>query len=218
MDKDKSLQEAVMKELEWDPKVDAAHIGVSAKDGAVTLSGHVPSYSEKFAAVRAAERVFGVKAVADEIEVRLPGSSVRDDSDLAEQIARVLSWNTYVPETVEAEVRDGWVTLRGEVEWSFQRDAAKRAVRDLTGVKGVSNLITMKPRVKPTPAEVEERVAEAIERQASLHPRRIWATTSNGTVHLHGTVHSVWEKRVAEEAAASAAGVAKVEDHIAVTP
>jgi osmotically-inducible protein OsmY len=218
MDKDKSLQEAVIEELEWDPKVDAARIGVSVKDGAVTLSGYVPSYSEKFAAVRAAERVLGVKAVADEIEVRLPGSSVRDDSALAERIAHVLRWNTSVPETVEAEVRDGWVTLRGEVAWSFQRDAAMRAVRDLTGVKGLSNLITVKPRVKPTPAEVEERVAEAIERQASLDARRIWATTSNGTVHLHGTVHSLWEKRVAEEAAASAAGVAKVEDHIVVTP
>jgi osmotically-inducible protein OsmY len=218
MDQDKSLQEAVMKELEWDPKVDAAHIGVSVKDGAVTLSGHVSSYSEKFAAVRAAERVFGVKAVADEIEVRLPGSSIRDDSDLAEQIARVLRWNTNVPDTVEAEVRDGWVTLRGEVEWSYQRDAAKRAVRDLTGVKGVTNLITVKPHVKPTPAEVERRIAEAIERQASLDARSIWATTSNGTVHLHGTVHSVWERRVAEQAAASAAGVEKVEDHIVVTP
>jgi osmotically-inducible protein OsmY len=218
MANDKALQEAVLKELEWDPKVNAAHIGVSVKNGAVTLTGHVPSYSEKMAAVRAAERVFGVTAVADEIEVKLPGSSVRDDSDLAEQIARELKWNTYVPETVEAEVRKGWVTLRGEVEWSHQRTAAERAVRDVTGVKGVSNLITVKPRVKPTPAEVEERVAQAIERQANLDARRIWATTSNGTVHLHGTVHSFWEKRVAEDAAASAPGVANVEDHILVTP
>jgi osmotically-inducible protein OsmY len=215
---DKRLQEAVMRELEWDPKVDAAHIGVSAKDGAVTLSGHVSSYSEKMAALKAAERVYGVRAVADELEVRLPGSSVRDDTDIAEHIAEELRWNTLVPDTVEAEVRDGFVTLRGEVEWTYQREAAERAIRDITGVRGVTNLITVKPRIKPKPTDVEQRVAEAIQRLASLDARSIWASTSNGTVHLHGHVHSLWEKKVAEEAAASAPGVQKVENHIVVTP
>jgi osmotically-inducible protein OsmY len=218
MDTDKRLQEAVMRELEWDPKVDSAHIGVSAKDGAVTLTGHVTTYSEKMAAVRAAERVYGVKAVADELEVKLSSLTKRDDTDIAEEIARELRWNTTIPDAVDAEVRDGWVTLRGEVEWTYQKNAAERAVRDVTGIRGVSNLITIKPRVKPKPSEVEQRVAEAIQRQASLDARRIWASTSNGTVHLYGNVHSFWEKRLAEEAASSAPGVSKVEDHIVVTP
>ncbi|MGZ4316619.1 MAG: BON domain-containing protein [Gaiellaceae bacterium] len=218
MDTDKRLQEAVMRELEWDPKVDSAHIGVSAKDGAVTLTGHVTTYSEKMAAVRAAERVYGVKAVADELEVKLSSLTKRDDTDIAEEIARELRWNTTIPDAVDAEVRDGWVTLRGEVEWTYQKNAAERAVRDVAGIRGVSNLITIKPRVKPKPSEVEQRVAEAIQRQASLDARRIWASTSNGTVHLYGNVHSFWEKRLAEEAASSAPGVSKVEDHIVVTP
>jgi osmotically-inducible protein OsmY len=218
MDDDRRIQEAVMRELEWDPKVDAANIGVSASNGAVTLSGYVSSYSEKMAAIRAAERVYGVKAVADELEIRLPGSMARDDTALAEEIARELEWNTLVPDTVDAEVRNGWVTLRGEVEWTYQRNAAERAVRDVTGVKGVSNLITVKPRVKPRPTEVEQRVQEAIARNADLDARSIWATTTNGVVHLYGHVHSLWEKRVAEEAAEAAPGVEKVENHIVVTP
>lgn len=215
---DKTLQEAVMRELEWDPQVDAAHIGVSAKGGAVTLTGHVSSYAEKLAAVRAAERVYGVKAVADKIEVKLPGASKRDDSELAEEIARELSWNNVVPDTVEAEVRNGFVTLRGEVEWAYQRDAAERAVKYVTGVNGVTNLIVVKPPVKPDPAKIKERVADAIKRMADLDARSIWATTENGTVHLHGTVHTFYERKLAEEAAKAAPGVTKVENEIAVVP
>jgi osmotically-inducible protein OsmY len=213
---DIQLQQEVLRELEWDPEVDAAHIGVSVKDGAVTLTGHVSSYSEKLAAVRAAERVYGVKAVADEIEVRLPGSSARDDTDIAEAIAQVLRWNALVPDTVEAEVRKGFVTLRGEVDWSYQREAAERAVRDVKGVKGVSNLITVKPR--PKPEDIQERIAEAIRRAANMDARQIWVTTTNGTVVLHGTVHSLYEKKIAEREAAAAPGVAKVENRIAVVP
>jgi osmotically-inducible protein OsmY len=215
---DKDLQAAVIRELEWDPRIDAAHIGVSAKEGAVTLTGHVLSYPEKLAAVRAAERVYGVKAVADEIQVKLPGSSRRDDSTLAEEIARELSWNSLVPDTVDAEVRNGFVTLRGEVAWSFERDAAERAVRNVFGVTGVSNLIAVKPRVKPKPSDVEHRVAEAIQRMADLDSRSIWASTTNGTVHLHGTVHTFYEKRLAENAAKSAPGVAEVDNEISVVP
>jgi osmotically-inducible protein OsmY len=213
---DKAIQEAVMRELEWDPKVNAAHIGVAVKDGAVTLTGHVSSYSEKLAAVRAAERVHGVRAIADELKVKLPASSQRDDTDLAAEIARELEWNTLVPDTVTAEVRNGIVTLHGQVEWPYQRDEAERVVRDLKGVTGITNLITVEPRVKSS--DIEQRIKEAIERAAELDANQVWVTTANGTVHLHGHVHSVYEKRLAEEAAKSAPGVVKVENEIVVMP
>jgi osmotically-inducible protein OsmY len=213
---DKALQTAVMNELKWDPEVSPAHIGVAVKDGAVTLTGSVTSYSEKYSAVRAAERVYGVKAVADEIEVKLPNSSKRDDSDIAEAIVHALRWNALVPDSVHVEVRNGYVTLRGDVEWNFQRDAAVRAVRDVIGVKGVANLITVKPKVKAS--EVKQRVQEAIERTASIDARGVYVTATNGTVHLHGTVHSLFEKRVAENAAKAAPGVKKVDNEIMVMP
>lgn len=213
---DKTLQAGVMQELKWDPQVNEAHIGVIAKDGAVTLTGYVSNYSEKYAAVRAAERVYGVRAVADEIEVRLQASSKRDDPAIAEAIAHTLQWNTLVPETVDVEVRNGYVTLRGEVDWHFQKDAAERAVRDVTGVMGVSNLITVKPKVRAS--EVRKSVEEAIERAAALDARGISVTTTNGTVHLHGTVHSLFEKQVAEGAAKAAPGVKEVDNAIVVSP
>jgi osmotically-inducible protein OsmY len=213
---DKVLQGAVMDELKWDPAVNAAHIGVAAKDGAVTLSGYVDSYSEKYAALRAAERVYGVRAVADEIEVRLPSSHVHDDAEIAEAIAHALRWNTLVPDTVDVEVRNGFVTLRGEVEWSYQKEAAERAVRDVEGVKGVANVITVKPKVKAE--EVRRRVEQAIERAAELDARAITVTTRNGTVELHGTVHSMFERRVAESAAKAAPGVKQVENDLVVVP
>jgi osmotically-inducible protein OsmY len=213
---DKQLQEEVMRELEWDPEIDATHVGVSVENGAVTLTGHVSTYSERLAAVRAAERVYGVKVVADELEVKLPGSISPDDTDIAEAIAQVLKWNTLVPDTVEAEVRQGWVTLRGDVDWTYERHAAERAVRDVRGVKGVTNLITVKPRAKPT--DIEQRIAEAINRAANMDARQIWVTTSNGTAVLHGSVHSLYEKKLAEREAASAPGVSNVDNRIVVVP
>jgi osmotically-inducible protein OsmY len=213
---DKAVQEAVLRELEWDPQVEAAHIGVAVNKGAVTLTGHVSSYTEKLAAIRAAERIQGVTAVADEIEVELPGASIRDDTEIAEQIAQTLRWNTLVPDTVRAEVRNGVVTLRGEVEWPYQQEAAERAVRDVTGIRAVTNLITVKPRVKAS--AVKERIEETIERSASLDAEAIEVSTTNGTVHLRGKVHSLWEKRLAEQAAASAPGVARVENQLIVVP
>jgi osmotically-inducible protein OsmY len=213
---DKVLQTAVMNELRWDPAVDAAHIGVSVESGAVTLTGHVSSYSEKYAAVRAAERVYGVRAVADEIEVNLPSSSERDDTDIAEAIASTMRWNVLVPETVDVEVRNGYVTLRGEAVWNFQREAAERLVRDVIGVKGVTNLITVQPKVKAS--AVKQQVQEAIERAAALDARAISVSTTNGTVRLRGTVHSLYEKQVAESAAKAAPGVKEVVNEIAVSP
>jgi osmotically-inducible protein OsmY len=213
---DKTLQSAVMNELKWDPKINAAHIGVTAKDGAITLSGYVDSYSEKYAAVRAAERVYGVKAIADEIEVRLPSSHVHDDSEIAEAIAHAFWWSVLIPETVDVEVRNGFVTLRGEVAWNYEKEAAERVVRDIEGVKGVANVINVKPKVKTV--EVKRRVEEAIERAAELDARGITVSTRNGTVELHGTVHSMFERRVAENAAMAAPGVKEVENDLVVTP
>jgi osmotically-inducible protein OsmY len=146
MIQDKILQSAVIAELDWDSKVDATHIGVSAIDGAVTLTGYVPADDDKVAAVRAAERVKGVKAVADDlaVQVLLPGTFT--DAEIAEQIARRRSWNPEFPETIEAEVADGHVTLRGEVDWSHQRELAERAVGNLLGVRGVANEIHVSAR------------------------------------------------------------------------
>jgi osmotically-inducible protein OsmY len=215
---DKTMREAVMNELEWDPKVSAAHIGVTAKDGAITLTGHVASYGQKLAAVRAAERVFGVRAVADDIEVKLASNGQRDDAEIAEEIARERRWNTLIPDTIEAEVRMGHVNLRGEVEWSYQRNEAERAVRHLAGVRGVTNLVTIKPHTTAKPADVERRVEDAIERMADLDARSIWVSTTNGTVQLHGHVHSLSERRIAEHAAEAAPGVTKVKNDLVVTP
>ncbi len=214
---DKTMRDSVTRELEWDPMLDADRIGVSAKDGAIVLSGHVPAYAHKRAAVRAAERVYGVRAVADEIEVKLSGSSVRDDADIAEEITRLMKWNMAIPDAVKAEASRGIVTLRGEVEWGYQRSEAERAIRYLGGVRSVNNQITIKPH-SPKPADVEDRVSEAIERMADLDARSVWVTTSNGTVHLHGHVHSFAERRIAKRAAESAPGVAKVENYVYVTP
>lgn len=215
---DKAMRQAVTNELEWDPQVVPTHIGVSAKDGAITLTGHVTSYPQRIAAVRAAERVFGVRAVADELEVELPSSINPDDSAIAEEIARERRWSALVPDSIDAEVRNGHVTLRGEVEWHFQRTEAARAVRHLSGVRDVTNLIKVKPRVKPSAEKVEERVEDAIERMADLDARSIWVTTSNGTVTLHGHVRSLVERRIAERAAEGAPGVTMVDNHLAVTP
>lgn len=213
---EKALKVEVERELEWDPMVNESSVGVFVKNGAVTLTGHVSSYSEKWAAVRAAERVYGVRAVADEIKVELPTSSVRDDVDIAQAVARTLRWNTLVPEDVKAEIRNGVVTLRGEVEWSYQRNEAERAVRNITGVTGVTNLIVVKPKVKA--AEIEKRIAEALQRHAELDARQIRVTARNGTVEIHGHVHSLHEKKIAEQAAASAPGIVNVENKLVVTP
>ena len=214
---DTRMMDSVKQELEWDPRVNASHIGISANNGAIALSGHAPAYWDKWAAVRAAERVYGVRAVADEIEVKLPDASVRTDSDIADAIVRHMSWNNAIPDTVKAEVGNGHVTLRGSVEWGYQRDEAARAIRFLEGVAGLTNLIT----VKPSAAKIENvdiRVAEAIRRMANVDARSIWVTSTNGTVHLHGHVHSLAERRVAHLAAASAPGVMNVKNEILITP
>lgn len=215
--RDKTIRDEVILELEWDPRVHTDHIGVAASDGAVVLSGHVPSYSDRWAAVRATERVYGVRAVANEIKIKLAESSVRNDEDIAEDVARHMQANTAIPAGVKADVTKGHVTLRGDVRWRYERDEAQRAIRYLAGVHDISNTITVKPEVLKT-ADVDHRVSEAIERIADLDARSIQVTATNGTVHLHGVVHSFAERRAAGFAAAAAPGVTDVENEILVTP
>jgi osmotically-inducible protein OsmY len=158
---DEILEAAVTAELDWDSKVDATHIGVSVKDGAVTLTGYVPSDADKVAAVQAAERVKGVNAVADDVAVQLPLPGKFTDAEIAEQIARRRSWNPEIPATIEAEVADGHVTLRGEVSSSDQRKLAEGAVRNLLGVRDVANEISISPRVNAIAADLEKTSSSA---------------------------------------------------------
>jgi VCBS repeat-containing protein len=215
---DNALGDAVRSELEWDPKVDQTHIGVAAADGAVTLTGYVKSYAQEQAAVRAAERIHGVRAVADELEVRLPQPHKRNDTEIAEEIARQGESNTLIPPAVRAEVKDGAVTLRGEVEWAFQRDDAEEAIRHLAGVRSVTNSITVKPSDKAESGEVKERVENAIERQANIDAHGISVTTEGTTVRLSGRVRSLAESRAAVKAAEAAPGVTLVKNDLEVRP
>jgi osmotically-inducible protein OsmY len=214
---DKILRDAVMKELEDDPEVAAKHISVTAIDGAITLAGHVTTIHEKHVAVRAAERVDAVRAVADDIEVRAPSLHERADDEIAEEIAHLRSWGAEIPDSVAAQVRDGRVILHGQVESASQRDASESAVRQLTGVRVVDNLIKVKAQTEPTAADVERRVQEAIARTADLHARSIRVTMNNSTVHLHGHVPSLAALQTTLHAAQTAPGVTAVESEIVVT-
>jgi osmotically-inducible protein OsmY len=211
------IKDDVINELQWDPQItDPDAIGVEVEDGAVTLTGHVPSYAEKLAAARAAERVYGVKAVANELHVKLP-SGLGDDSDIARAIAHVLDNNVQVPEgKVHARVQNGWVTLDGEVDYDYQRREVERMVRQVRGVVGVTDTITVKPPT--TPERVREVIEEAFKREAEIDARHITVEVSDHTAKLYGHVHSVHEASAARAAAASAPGVAAVESHLVVSP
>ena len=216
---DAELWDAVRAELESDPEIDDPFgLHVSTKDGAVRLFGHVHSYPQKLAAVRAAERVYGVRTVADDIDVTLPAGVGRDDGDIAAAIAHERSATTSIPDSVRAEVRKGHVTLEGAVQWAYQREDAERAIRHLRGVRGVSNQLTVKPPAEAEATDVERRVEAAIERLADLDARSIQVTTTDRTVRLHGSVHSLAELRLAQRAAECAPGVTKVENDLVVTP
>ncbi|HSR24816.1 MAG TPA: BON domain-containing protein [Candidatus Eisenbacteria bacterium] len=216
MVKDSKLQNDVVAELEWEPGVNAAHIGVSARSGAVALTGHVRTYEEKALARRAAMRVYGVRSVADDIEVTLAPEHARDDADIAEAVSRVLEWNAAIPEGVQARVSNAVVTLTGTTESAYYRSAAEAAVRQLVGVRSVVNAIAIKPKVSSR--QVQAKISEALHRLAQLDARRIRVETHDGTVVLRGQVRSREEAEAAERAAAAAPGIAHVESHLEVTP
>jgi osmotically-inducible protein OsmY len=215
MKSDAELQRDVMNELTWEPSINAENIGVAAKDGVVTLNGSFDSFAEKWAAERAAKRVAGVKAFAENIEVRLPSYSRRTDADIAHTVANVLEWNVDVPhEQIKIMVQDGWVTLSGEVEWLYEKNAAYDAVRSLTGVRAVTNQIVVKPRM--VSSEVKTRIQEAFQRNAGLDAQKIKVQTRDGQVVLTGTVRSWAEREEAERAACAAPSVCEVLNELAV--
>jgi len=214
-DEDRRLQRRVLDELEFEPSVDATHIGVTADDGVVTLSGHVASYAQKLASERAVRRVRGVKAIAQDVEVHLPTAAKTGDDEIAERAVRLLTWDAAVPaDSIRIKVEKGWITLSGEVEWQFQRAAAERAVQKLSGVVGVLNEVTLRAAVQP--ADIRRCIEEALLRDARVEASGIIISTEGSRVELRGRVHSWHERDAAERAAWSAPGVTEVRDRLLV--
>ena len=215
MKTDTQLRNDVQAELHWAPEVKASEVGVIAKDGVVTLTGHLASHAEKYAVERAAQRVHGVKALAVELTVKLPFDNQRTDADIGLAAERALAWNVLVPDDkVRPMIEKGWLTLNGEVEWEYQRSAAENAVRDLMGVTGVSNLVKVKPKVSP--ADVEKKIHEALSRQAEREANRLAITVNGSQVTLRGTVHSWTERDAVQGAAWATPGVSVVVNDLLV--
>ena len=215
---DTEVQKDVVAELKWEQGLHDDDIAVAVRDGVVTLAGYANSYADKWKAERVASRVHGVKAVANNIEVRLPSSSERPDPEIARAAVNALKWNIWVPsDHVRVKVEKGWVTLEGDVDWYYQKEEAERALRKLTGIRGVSNLISVRQQ-RPKPSDVKKRVKEALERGAEFDAERITVEVDGSNVILRGTVRSYIEKRDAERAALNAPGVTGVENRLTVDP
>ncbi len=213
---DEDIQRDVLEELKWDPRVRPNEIGVAVKDGIVTLTGWVDSYLKKIAAEEDGHRVPGVKAVVNDIEVRLPGSAERTDADLAKAVLNALKWDAGIPtDKIDVTVDHGWVTLKGEVDYYFQKRDAEHAVERISGVRGVTNLLTVKPQ--PTPHDLKQQIEQALVRNAETDAKRITVEVQGSKVVLRGTVSSYAEKKAAEEVAWSAPGVTEVDNRIVVS-
>jgi osmotically-inducible protein OsmY len=208
------LQKDVMDEIKWEPSATAAQIGVSAAHGVVTLNGTVATYAEKLAVERAAQRVQGVKGIAEEITVKLSGPHARTDAEIAKAAVRSLKWHVWLQNDIQATVAQGWITLNGHVDWEFQRTAARDAVCFMPGVKGVTNDITLKPTARPS--DVKDAIEKAFVRNAEIDAGTVKVAADGGKVTLSGSVRSWGEKDEAGAAAWNASGVNSVRNDIAV--
>jgi osmotically-inducible protein OsmY len=213
---DKQLRQNIIDELDFEPSVDAQDIGVAVSEGIVTLSGHVSSYAEKVAVQHAVQRVKGVRAIAQEIEVRYPGEKKTADDEIAKRALNILKWDAVIPgDAVRVTVQKGWVLLTGEVDWQFQKKAAEDAIRKLSGVTGVSNSITIKPRVSAS--DIKKKIEDALARNAHVEARAIRVNVSDSNkVRLEGAVDCWDDRDVVENAAWSVPGVQSADDRLAI--
>ncbi len=215
MNTDIQTRDDVQREIFYNPGINAASIGVAVQDGVVTLTGTVDTYAQKLEALRAAERIAQVKAVACELQVRLPGPHERTDTDLARATANVLAWNAFVPaDRIRIAVDNGWIRLEGTVDWQYQKDAASDAVAYLTGVKGVENLVSVNPLASA--GNIKEEIVAALKRSATIVAQNILVEVTNDKAALYGEVRSIPEREEAERIAWSAQGIGDVANHLMI--